>query len=102
MIVDILAPYKHTLDLLHRLTQHEAYFVMIQQTDTNSVGSNNNSNPNIISGGGRSQGGFGGCRDCRNNTSIAKWLSKKELKDECLHTLTITEDSYQDTQLKKI
>ena len=32
---------------------------MTQQTNTNSVGGNNNCNPNVERGRGRDQGGFG-------------------------------------------
>ena len=82
----------------------KAYIVMTQK-NTNSVDGNNNLNPNIGRGGGRGQGDFGGhggCRDHKNNISIAKSLFEDKVKDGCLHKITITEGSHQATQLKKI
>ena len=81
---------------------------MIQQTNTNSIGGNSNCNPNVRRDKGRGQrdfggcGGHSGCRDCRNNNTIAKLSFEGKLKDGCLYKLTITEDSHQATQLKKI
>ena len=81
---------------------------MTQQINTNSVGGNNNHNPNVVRGKGRDQWDFGSCwgcgswGGCRNNISIAKSLFEEKLKDGCLYKLTITENSHQATQLKKI
>ena len=74
---------------------------MIQQINTNSVGSNNNRNSNVKRGGGTGQGGFGGSGDRRNNTSIAKSSLEGKLKGWCLYKLTIAEGLHRVTQLKK-
>ena len=47
---------------------------MSQQININTVGGNNNCNPNAGRGKGGGQGGFKGQGDCGNNTSIAKLL----------------------------
>ena len=60
---------------------------MTQQTSTNSVGSNNNHNPNIGRDKGRFRrvfggwGGHGSQGDCKNNTSIVEALFEGRLKD---------------------
>ena len=84
---------------------HETCIIMIQKSNTNSVGCNNNRNPNVRRDGRRGWGGFdnrSSCRDYRNNTSIAKSLFEEKLKDGCLYKLTITECSNWAIQLKKI
>ena len=54
-------------------------------------------------GGGKGQGGHGGCECCdgckdyRNNTSIARSLFEGKLKDGYFHKLTITEGSHRAT-----
>ena len=76
---------------------------MLQQTNTNTVGGNNNHNPHARWDlGGFGGQGCGGQVDCGNNTSIFKLLFEGKLQDECLHKLTITKYSHWATQPKKI